>query len=323
MIQNGQSSQCWRALPRWFLPIMTSSTSLPFIKKQYFVIFSAAFFLLFLLRECCYPLFVIIVFPLLNWNDVSVSEPTWRIAAARVSVLSFAGHLTRVGRSPAGLQHTVTWCMEGPGHGGASGWGVCIPSVDLWWRGEPGARQGEQSGPGGWGGRRLSWAGPSCKVIEAGCQAGVRSQSSVGGRDRGRVTLGLYSGIKLVLILSLKNPCSDPWNTSHLQKDASQMHLKPRQRTVSSVTRINCKMIFPKHYFLCLLHVSQIDRSLPEASWEETGSPSSQMKATSSGLHVLGECRGTGLQCSWVMLCFGPCQAGFAGDPGGGRVECL
>ena len=101
------------------------------------------------------------------------------------------------------------------------------------------------------------------------------------------------------------------------------MHLKPRQRTVSSVTRINCKMIFPKHYFLCLMHVSQIDRSLPEASWEETGSPSSQMKATSSGLHVLGECRGTGLQCSWVMLCFGPCQAGFAGDPGGGRVECL
>ena len=89
---------------------------------------------------------------------------------------------------------------------------------------------------------------------------------------------------------------------------------KTRQRTVSSVTKRNCKMIFLKH-FLCLLHVSPTDRPLPEASWEETGTPSSQMQATSPGLHVLHECRGTGLQCSRVMLCFGPCQAGIAGDP--------
>ena len=46
--------------------------------------------------------------------------------------------------------------------------------------------------------------GPSCPVIEPGCQADVRSQSSAGGRDGGRVTLGLYNGIKLVLILNLK-----------------------------------------------------------------------------------------------------------------------
>ena len=37
---------------------------------------------------------------------------------------------------------------------GASGGGGCTPSVDLRWRGEPGARQGDQSGAGGWGVRR-------------------------------------------------------------------------------------------------------------------------------------------------------------------------
>lgn len=144
---------------------------------------------------------------------MSISEQAWRTAAARVFVLRFTGNLTRVGCSRTGSQHTVTWCMEGPGHVGASGWGVCTPSVDLCWRGEPGARQGDQSGTGGWGVRRLSRAGPSCPVIEPGCQAGVRSQSSVGRRDRGRVILALYNGIKLVLILNLKK--SMLWPVKH------------------------------------------------------------------------------------------------------------
>lgn len=287
---------------------MTSSTSLPFIKSSILLFSAASFSAIFVgenvaAHSCDFPFSIGMTCPFLNRPEE---------LQQLVFLFSMSYHnLTRWGAAVLG--HSTRWpgAWRDQGMWVHLGEGCAHPLWICVGEGSPGSgkeiRAAQEDGV--WGG---SPEGSFSTVIEPGQVSGP--SPVLEGETEGRVILALYNGIKLVLIWIWKNPCYDPWNTSHLQKYASQMHLKPRQRTVSSVTKRNCKMIFPKHYFCASVCIPDRQTS-PEAFGRKQGLQAHRWRQPALVSTSWVNVGATGPSGSWVMLCFGPCQAGVAGDP--------
>lgn len=95
---------------------MTSSTSLPFIKSSILLfsqqLFSAIFVRMLLPTLCEFSFLIGMTCPFLNRPEE---------LQQLVFCSPFAQQPDQGGVQPYWVWHTVTWCMEGPGHVGASG----------------------------------------------------------------------------------------------------------------------------------------------------------------------------------------------------------